>query len=248
MTSVEIVELIEESIKNKEGFWLGNHNLHSAYLYNKDERFREYYRKSAIKIIDGWPILQLAKLGRRDDMEWSGKMDGDHRVGSSDWIAELLERKLSIRVLAIGGTAASSTATARKISEDYPFLEWKSYDGFEFGRTDTLGDGRDLAENISRAELILVGMGMPTQEEWIYRNFQQLDHAVVANVGGCLDYFSGAQSLAPRWTGPLGLEWAYRLVRSPRRLFWRYVVEPVLLAGVLVRRRFTRTGESGSYT
>jgi N-acetylglucosaminyldiphosphoundecaprenol N-acetyl-beta-D-mannosaminyltransferase len=74
-------------------------------------------------------------------------------------------------------------------------------------------------------------MGMPRQEAWIADNLAALPDCVVFNVGAAFDYEAGAQKAAPRWMGRLGVEWLFRLVSDPRRLFVRYCVEPWRLAG-----------------
>ena len=72
---------------------------------------------------------------------------------------------------------------------------------------------------------------MPRQELWIVQNLAALPDAVILPVGAAFDYEAGAQKAAPRWMGPLGLEWLFRLAADPRRLFVRYCVEPWFLIG-----------------
>jgi N-acetylglucosaminyldiphosphoundecaprenol N-acetyl-beta-D-mannosaminyltransferase len=69
-------------------------------------------------------------------------------------------------------------------------------------------------------------MGMPKQEHWILKNSGALQFNTICTVGACMDYVVGAKKLPPRWLGPIGLEWAYRLFTEPRRLFRRYLIEP----------------------
>jgi exopolysaccharide biosynthesis WecB/TagA/CpsF family protein len=66
---------------------------------------------------------------------------------------------------------------------------------------------------------------------------------VVAAVGGAIDQLSGLQSNSPRWLGKMGLEWLWRFASQPKRLFFRYWVEPFLLAGVLVWAKTKRVLE-----
>ena len=73
-------------------------------------------------------------------------------------------------------------------------------------------------------------MGMPRQANWIYDNRSQLTANVTFPLGGIMDYLVGETATPPRWTGPLGVEWAYRLLHDPRRLAGRYVWEPIRLA------------------
>ncbi|BFM38775.1 WecB/TagA/CpsF family glycosyltransferase [Synechocystis sp. LKSZ1] len=72
------------------------------------------------------------------------------------------------------------------------------------------------------AKLIFVGLGCPKQEIWMARHYRQLT-AVMIGVGAAFNFHSGEVAQAPRWLMPLGLEWAYRLIREPRRLWRRYL-------------------------
>jgi len=82
-------------------------------------------------------------------------------------------------------------------------------------------------------------MGMPRQEEWIAANSHRLSANLIMPVGGLMDYLTGRTSTPPRMLGRLGLEWAWRLASEPRRLAFRYLVEPCLL---LAARRKCRQG------
>lgn len=213
---------------------LGNVNLHALYLGLDDGPVRELTRASDVVLIDGWPILQLARFaGPR-----SSRPTAEERIGSSDWLTELLERDPDILVIAIGGAPETAAKMVEHVASRTSTLRWKSFDGFEFVEQGVpSGAAEELSSVLGRADLVLVGLGMPKQEAWILEHLGDLNpQSVIANVGGCFDYFVGAQKLAPRWMGAAGLEWFYRLIHSPRRLAGRYLIEPLLLAGRLVSR------------
>jgi len=70
---------------------------------------------------------------------------------------------------------------------------------------------------------------MPRQEHWILENFDRLDANVILPSGAATNYVAGVVPDPPRWTGKLGLEWACRLFAEPKRLTYRYLVEPVFI-------------------
>src|SRR5690606_25524795 len=78
-------------------------------------------------------------------------------------------------------------------------------------------------------DVVLVGMGMPRQELWIIDNRPALKRGVLFPVGAAFDYEAGVQRAAPRVLGALGVEWLFRLAAQPRRLAFRYLVEPWFL-------------------
>ena len=91
-------------------------------------------------------------------------------------------------------------------------------------------------------QLVLLGLGMPLQEQVLRRRLAMLPPAVYCTVGGAIEQLAGVQKLAPRWIGRLGLEWAWRLLLHPQRVAYRVFAEPWVLLGLLVRRRLRQKG------
>ncbi len=88
--------------------------------------------------------------------------------------------------------------------------------------------------NASGAGILLVALGVPRQELWIEQHAGELRTPVVVGVGGLFDFVSGRVRRAPRPLRALRLEWLFRLVREPRRLFGRYVLgNPLFLMRAL---------------
>lgn len=222
MAANDIVELISSRTSATSPLILANLNLHALYEFQVDEVFRAFCTNADLVLIDGWPILKLAEFATKT------RLSSELRVGSTDWLIRLLEQRPAITVVAIGGTATSSRGAAEFAAANSPETTWHAFDGYDMDRQS--GDASvTLDQALNEADLVLVGLGMPRQELWITDNVHRIDRAVVANVGGCLDYLSGEQDLAPRWLGGLGLEWVYRLAKSPRRLAARYLIEPFKL-------------------
>jgi len=90
-------------------------------------------------------------------------------------------------------------------------------------------DGPNLVETINRAqaEIVLVALGNPIQEEWILTNKEALNANVLIGVGALFDFWAGDKPRAPRLVQRVRLEWLYRLCLEPRRLLRRYTVDIV---------------------
>lgn len=84
------------------------------------------------------------------------------------------------------------------------------------------------AINASGADIVLAGLGVPLQDVWLAENHARLTAPVVAGVGGLLDFFAGRVSRAPMILRSLGLEWTWRLMQEPGRLWHRYLVGNVV--------------------
>ena len=97
----------------------------------------------------------------------------------------------------------------------------------------------------SRARILLVALGAPRQECWIADHLDQFGPILALGVGAGLDFLAGYQRRAPAWFQDRGLEWLYRLIMNPRRLWRRYLIEDsrflIWLAAGLLRRWWKST-------
>lgn len=212
------------------------HNLHSVYLARTDADFADFYNGSDVVVVDGWPVL--AGLNRARAKSGLPSLPASYRFGSTDWIERAVALPPVRRVAVIGARSASSSSLASRIASGHDAPEVLAIPGHPW----SAARAAEVMERVGAFEpdLVLVGMGMPLQEQVISTLVDHLDRGVVAAVGGAIDQLSGAQTLAPRWTGRFGVEWLWRLASDPRRLARRYLVEPVQLARVIVKERSSR--------
>ena len=223
LTAVETANLAAAERPGK--VLLLNHNLHSAYLHEVDDVFRELYRSANWVVIDGTPIRWLASWSARR------KVHPSCRIGSTDWITALSTVDVPRRLFVFGATALSNDRAVTNLRELLPSWTIGGVNGFV---------SRDVAVKHIREfdpDIVLVGLGMPRQEHFLHESWSELPSATYATVGGAIDYLAGTTHLAPRWLGRVGLEWAWRLAHQPRRLAHRYLVEPTYLARRIAFRR-----------
>jgi len=90
--------------------------------------------------------------------------------------------------------------------------------------------------NDFKADILFVGMGMPTQERWVAEHLEKMNVSAVLTSGATLDYITGHAYRPPAWAGPLGLYGVFRLFSDPGRLWRRYLLEPVVLIKLLSLR------------
>ena len=133
------------------------------------------------------------------------------------------------------GSPGDVAARARDIlAHRYPALNFVGAENGFFGRAEEPA----LAERIraSGADLVLVGMGHPHQELWAARNFAAVG-AVLMCVGAFFDFTAAAVPRAPGWVRAARAEWAYRLLREPRRMARRYLIGNITFLAAVVRQR-----------
>ena len=218
----------------------GNHNLHSIHLFHKNARLRQYYRLCHLTHVDGMSVIALGRL-------LGLPLDRRHRTTYLDWIEDFLEMAQAggWRIFVVGGPPEFAAVLADYLQQRYPSLALRCHHGYVGPEDD---DRLHAAIRDFGAQVVMVGMGMPRQEEWILRALPHIQTHLVFNCGAAFEYLAGIKYRPPRWAGKLGLEWLFRWCSEPRRLASRYFVEPVQLLPLLVRSVLQRGTAGGPAT
>lgn len=232
-SSDEVIQWISDQMDSGKRLLVG-HNLHSVYLYLTDQKFRSVYDSSDLVIIDGFPILLLCNAKRA--FRRQRVIARSKRCGSTDWLPKISKLAPGRRIAVIGSTNSSNLKAVAYLQSLAPHLEFRGWNGFE--DLSLLRSSNFLSLKQFQPDLVLFGLGMPFQEQILSDSRDVLPDALYAAVGGAIDQFSGAQRNAPRFLGPLGLEWLWRLMMNPRRLAGRYLIEPLKLIFLTFRIQF----------
>lgn len=215
------------------------HNLHSCYLYHTLAGFKALYDSADVVLMDGAPVYAIWKRQRT-----AATADSSFRVGSTDWIKHLASVTGLDRLAVVGTNSPSNAEACRRLGMQLPQTEVLGLAGEDWGPDRERAVVDEL--RAFRPNLVLVGLGMPLQETFLWQRRDDLPDAVYGAVGGAVDQISGHQRLAPRWLGRLGFESLWRLIHSPRRVFGRVFIEPWKLAAVLASRKFRSTDTGAS--
>jgi N-acetylglucosaminyldiphosphoundecaprenol N-acetyl-beta-D-mannosaminyltransferase len=202
-------------------------SINAAKLVNArgDERLAEVLHRADLLSPDGQSIV------------WASRVLGDplpERVAGIDLMFRLLDlaEREGFSVFVLGARTDVLEAAIRKIGEWHPHLDVV---GSHHGYFDD-NEGESICALINRAQpqLLLVAMSSPRKEFWVEANAGRLDVPVIVGVGGSIDIVAGVAARAPRWMQRGGLEWAFRLVQEPRRLWRRYLRTNTLFAALVV--------------
>jgi len=226
----EVLHHVTKAVRDNAPFVVANHNMHSLYLLRGGGEFGDFYEQADLIEVDSAPLIHFARLLRLQSRPF-------HRCTYLDWKAHFwsLGDRHGWRVFYLGGGQGVAEAAAEKLQADYPGVHLRTRDGYFDAKPGSAENARVLASiEAFEPHILFVGMGMPRQEIWIQQNKAALPPCVIFSVGAAFDYEAGVQSAAPRWLGPLGLEWAFRLLNDPRRLFSRYCIEPWSLIGCAI--------------
>jgi N-acetylglucosaminyldiphosphoundecaprenol N-acetyl-beta-D-mannosaminyltransferase len=159
-------------------------------------------------------------------------------VNGTDLFPRLCERaaQSGFSLFLLGGLAGVADLAAQTMQQRYPEL---LIAGVQDGYFTTEQESRIIETiNDSGASILLVGFGVPKQELWLAKHREQLHTIVYFGVGGLFDYYSGRIPRAPVWMREIGLEWSWRLIQEPGRMWKRYVIgNPLFLYRVWLQRQ-----------
>src|SRR5436305_3761528 len=207
-------------------------NGHAIALAATDMHFRQYFEAANLIHADGQPVVLASKLLTRHPIpERSATTDFIH-----DAARAAAESGLSFFLL--GGTESMNAQCASILRADYSGLCIAGRRNGYFREDEEAA----LCEaiNASGADILWVGLGVPLEYQFCMRNRHRLNAGWIVTCGGCFNFITGGYARAPRWMQASGVEWLYRLLRDPQRLFWRYAVTNPLAIFALL----TKTGTS----
>lgn len=203
-------------------------NAHSYNTALKDPLFAKALMKGDVLIPDGASIVKACK--------WlNAKSKPKERIAGWDlFVYEMSElekdansnSKDSKKVMFMGSSERVLGLIKIKSAEIYPNLEVVTYSPPykpEFSKEDN--DAIVTVINSENPDLLWIGMTAPKQEKWTYTHWNELNiHCHVGTIGAVFDFFAGTAKRAPQWWQDHSLEWLYRLIIEPKRMWRRYII------------------------
>lgn len=191
----------------------------NADCYNKifiDKEYKRILNANDVIFPDGSGIKLGAKL--------IGKNLRDN-VNGTDLLPLLCQRavKNSYKIYLLGAAPGIVEQMGKNLQSSYPGLDiCGTRNGFFNWEKESSTVVATV--NASQADVLLVAMGAPLQEKWIDQNFSALTPTILMGVGGLFDFYSGRIPRAPLWMRRLGIEWTFRLMQEPKRMWKRYIL------------------------
>lgn len=190
-------------------------NTQGVMMYLNNPSYRRAIDSAEIIYPDGWGPVVASWFFPKKLPERSNAGDFSHAL-----LSLLNDKHFSIYLL--GCEAQSVKQTAFAVQKRYPFIHIAGYHSGFFSKKMEHNIVRMIAK--SKPHIVLVGMGIPNQELFIKRNWKHLPRAVYWGVGGVFYYLSQEKSRAPVWMRKYCMEWLYRFIQEPKRLWKRYTI------------------------
>ena len=216
VTMDEAVARAEGLLKEKGQHFICTPNPEIVMEARKDAELMSILREADLVVPDGIGVVWASKYSEIRLQE---------RVAGYDLTQNLMADLAASEetFYFFGGAPGVAATAARKMMKKYPGLKIV---GVHNGYFDEKEEKKIIQDIKKKApSILLVGLGAPKQEKWIYSNWQKLNiHCHVGTIGAVFDFFAGTVERAPIWWQEHGLEWAYRLLKEPKRMWRRYII------------------------
>jgi N-acetylglucosaminyldiphosphoundecaprenol N-acetyl-beta-D-mannosaminyltransferase len=206
-------------------------NPHSLVVAQHDLGFQSALIQADLVVADGIGVSFMARL--------VGVQIGSRITGTDYFHAVLkaLQQRGGGRVFFFGSSQRVLNLIAQRFARDFPALTLCGVYSPPFGSWSEEQNHRMVQViNNAKPDVLWVGMTAPKQEKWVEDNRHNLAVPVIASIGAVFDFYAGTYARAPQWVCRIGLEWAYRFILEPRRMWRRnFVSAPKFLWLVLCR-------------
>lgn len=241
MRRVEILDVEIDNLSQEElldrlsmGGVVFTPNVDHIVKLQSDELFREAYRFADYRVCDSQILLWVSRLIGQPVCE---------KVTGSNLFPAFYQRyraDASVRIFLLGSSEGVAATAMRNINAKVgrEMVVGAHSPSFQF--LDDWEENERIIRTIndSGATVLAIGVGAPKQEKWLLRYRHRLVNIKVAMaIGATIDFEAGYIQRSPVWISDLGLEWLYRLIREPRRLWRRYLLEDVVFFKMLLARR-----------
>lgn len=207
-------------------------NAHSYNVAEEDVEFKHSLTQSDILLPDGISIVWAYFL-------LTGKKF--QKIAGEDLFLYEMTRlnKINGKAFFLGSNETTLQKIKQKAEKDYPNVNIKGYSPpfvEKFSEEENLLMIQKI--NDFQPDVLFIGMTAPKQEKWAHQHFNQLNVKHVCSIGAVFDFYSGNRKRAPRWVIRMGIEWLYRLVREPQRLWKRYLIGNWKFIKYILKERF----------
>ncbi|MCV0426933.1 MAG: WecB/TagA/CpsF family glycosyltransferase [Roseibium sp.] len=231
MTRLGAIQLVRSSVQTRKPLDIAICNAHTILTALDDPSYATTLRQMTL-LNDGIGIDLASRF-----------LDGEFfpaNLNGTDLVPSILEEiGIPLRIYLLGASEHHVQLAKAHIERVFPSHKVVGYRNGYFDMNDCSDVCADI--NISKPDLLLVAMGNPRQENFIVHNRAKLDVTVAIGVGALFDFMSGSVMRAPKAVQSVGLEWLFRLLQEPRRLFRRYVVGIPRFFYALAKMKFNQS-------
>lgn len=218
--------------KSNEKLLINTINTHSFNLTLEDQEFREALFKSDVLLPDGVGILLALKVLNKVKLE---------KIAGYDLLVYELNRlnRSGGKCFFLGSTEKVLQRIEERVKNEHPGITLSYYSPpFKNEFTDEENATMINLVNSFSPDVLFIGMTAPKQEKWTMKHFDNLDARHICSIGAAFEFYAKTKRRSPKWLIKLWMEWFYRLIREPIRLWRRYIIGIFKFLFLLLREKF----------
>lgn len=232
ITMDEAIEEIDKLIINRKPSYVVTPNVDHIVKLESDDEFKEVYKEADLILTDGQPLIWISKLLKNPIAE---------KVSGSDLfpkVCELAARR-GYKVFLLGAAEGVAKEAAKRLKKKYKGLNVVGTYSPPFGFENDETEIKRIIEmiNKSKPDILAVGLGAPKQEKFLRKFKNALNVPVSLAIGASIDFEAGNIKRCPKWMQKRGLEWFYRLMKEPKRMYKRYIVDDMKIFKLFFKYR-----------
>lgn len=227
----EAIQEICELISKKKSYVVAI-NVDVVVQIEKDSLLKKITDEADLTIVDGMPLVWISKFNRSPVKE---------KVSGSDLIPKLCEvaSNNGYGIFILGGADGVAEKAKENLIKKFKNIKIVGTYSPPYGFEEDTVELEKINQIISNKhpEILLVCLGCPKQEKWIYNNYEKYDANISICAGATVDFLAGNLKRAPVWIQNIGFEWMYRFFQEPRRLFKRYFLNDLKILKIIWKYR-----------
>lgn len=232
LTFNEAISRIETLIKQQKPSYVVTPNVDHIIQLQDDHEFFIIYRNADLVLVDSMILLWAARYL---------KFPFKEKISGSDLFPALCEASSSkgYKIFLLGGRPIAAEKAIEEIRKKHPAINITGSYCPPYGFEKDKEENKRIIEMIKKArpDILFIGLGAPKQEKWIYRNMKDYSVPVSIGVGVTFEFIAGMVKRAPVWMQKNGLEWLWRLIQEPTRLWRRYFKDLAFFFLILKQKR-----------
>lgn len=230
LTMSETIDAVEELIKSEKKSYVVAINVDVVIKIENDPYLKKIVDNADMVLVDGKPLVWISNFYGKPLKA---------KISGSDLVPLLCEEasKKQYRIFIIGGKEGVAEQAKQNLEKRLPGIRivgtYAPTYGFEKNDAELNKINTLLSE--AKPDLLIACFGCPKQEKWIFENISKYDAKVSICAGATVDFLAGNIKRAPRWMSEHGLEWLYRFLQEPKRMFKRYFIDDMKIFRLILK-------------
>lgn len=226
----QTISEIEEMIANDKKSYIVAINVDVVMKIENDSYLKKIVDSADMVLVDGKPLIWISKMH---------KQPVKAKISGSDLVPELCKvaAKKNYTIFILGGKDGIAEKAKKNLERKHPDIRVVGTYAPPFGFEKNQRELKKTNDIITQAkpDILIACFGCPKQEKYIYENIEKYDAKVSICAGATVDFLAGNVKRAPKWMSNNGLEWFYRFLQEPKRMFKRYFIDDLRIIKLIFK-------------